>query len=66
MLQVKCDMSHNPPWTIIEHNYPRKFEVRDAGNGLTAGNTYNIEYAGMNKEQLVALVQRQHCSQALR
>ena len=66
LLQVKCDMSYNPPRTIIEHNYPRKTEVKDALDGTNNGNTYNIEYVDINKDQLVALIQRQTCSQALR
>ena len=66
LLKVKCDMSPNPPRTIIEHNYPRKTEVKNAGDSKTNGNTYNIEYIDINKDQLIALIQRQTCSQSLR
>ena len=59
-------MSRNPPLTIIEHNYPRKTEVKNAGDSGDNGNTYNIEYTDINKDQLIALIQRQTCSQALR
>ena len=58
-------MSHNLPRTIIEHNYPRKTEVKNA-SAAGVGNTYNIEYIDINKDQLIALMQRQTCSQALR
>ena len=64
LMQVRCDMSRDQPRTIIEHNYPRKTEVKNAGE--TEGNTYHIEYVDVNKDQLVALIQRQTCSQALR
>ena len=59
-------MSHNPPLTIIEHNYPRKTKVMNAGNSGANGNTYNIEYLAITKDQLIALIQRQTCSQTLR
>ena len=55
-------MSHNPPLTIIEHNYPRKTEVKNAGDSGANGNTYNIEYIDINKDQLIALIQRQTCT----
>ena len=61
-------MSHNPPRTIIEHNYPRKTEVKNAGDAPSKndGNTYNIEYIDINKDQFVALLHRQTCTHTLR
>ena len=59
-------MSHNPPLTIIEHNYPRKTEVKNPGDSGSNGNTYNMEYLDITKDQLIALIQRQACSQTLR
>ena len=40
-LQVYCEMSQRPAWTVIKHNYPNRTEVIGAPND-PYGLTYDI------------------------
>ena len=58
-------MSHSPAFNIIEHNYPNKTEVENAGDHPD-GTMYNITYKDVSKSQLVYLTETKTCSQFVR